>query len=264
MRIGTLYWIACFAVFLAAGWAQERGAAQQAFDEAEVAQGREVYNRSCTMCHGIDGSEGDRAPALAGRRRYVRASDEDLFDAIKTGIGGTLMPPANLPEGEIRKVVVYIRSLRAPASNTPVKGDAGRGAEVFWGKGNCGSCHMVRGRGDILGPDLSNVGAERRLNYLRDVLTRPRPNVPRGYQPVRVTTLDGRTIEGIVKNENNFSLQVLGLDRALHLYTRDELKEVVYQKESTMPSNYDQQLTGSELQDLLAFLSRLVRSEEHR
>jgi putative heme-binding domain-containing protein len=264
MRVGSFHWISCFAVCLASGWAQERGAAQRAFDEEEVAQGREIYNRSCTICHGIDGTEGDRAPALAGRRRYLRASDEDLFDAIKNGIGGTLMPSANLPEGDIRKVVAYIRSLRAPASNTPVKGDAERGAEVFWGKGNCGSCHMVRGRGDILGPDLSNVGAERRLIYLRDLLTRPRPRVPRGYQPVRVTTLDGRTIEGIVKNENNFSLQVLGLDRKLRLFTREELKEVVYQRESTMPGNYDQRLTGSELQDLLAFLSRLARSEEHR
>ncbi|MGH8244983.1 MAG: c-type cytochrome [Gammaproteobacteria bacterium] len=263
MRIGTFYWVGCFAACLAAGSAQERSA-QRTFDEAEVTQGREIYNRSCTLCHGIDGTEGDRAPALAARRRYLRAGDEDLFDAIKHGIGGTLMPPANLPEADVRKVVAYIRSLRAPASNTAVKGDAARGAEVFWGKGNCGSCHMVRGKGDILGPDLSNVGGERRLNYLRDVLTQPRPHVPRGYQPVRVTTRDGRTLEGIVKNESNFSVQVLGLDRALRLYTRDELKEVVYQKESLMPSNYDQRLTGSELQDLLAFLSRLARNLEHR
>src|SRR5213593_253226 len=120
MQMGTFYWIACLAVCLAAGRAQERGAAQRAFDEAEVAQGREVYNRSCTICHGIDGSEGDRAPALAARRRYLRASDDELFDAIKNRIGGTLMPPATLPQDDIRKVVVYIRSLRAPASNTPV------------------------------------------------------------------------------------------------------------------------------------------------
>lgn len=264
MRIGTFCWIACFLVCLAAGWAQRRAASQRPLDEAEVTRGREIYNRSCTICHGIDGGEGDRAPALAARRRYLRNSDEDLFDAIKNGIGGTLMPPANLSETEVRSVVAYIRSLRATASNTPVKGDAKHGAEVFWGKGNCGGCHMVRGRGDILGPDLSNVGGERRLNDLRDVLTRPRPQVSRGYQPVRVTTLDGRTLEGIVKNENNFSMQILGLDRALRLYTRDELKEVVYQKQSLMPSNYDQQLTGSELQDLLAFLSRLARSEENR
>src|SRR5687767_2584086 len=143
MRIVTYCWIAYFLVCLSVGWAQRRAATQRPLDEAEVAQGREIYNRSCTICHGIDGNEGDRAPALAARRRYLRNSDEDLFDAIKNGIGGTLMPPANLSEAEVRSVVAYIRSLRATASNTPVKGDAKRGAEVFWGKGNCGSCHMV-------------------------------------------------------------------------------------------------------------------------
>ncbi len=32
------------------------------------------------------------------------------------------------------------------------------------------------------------------------------------YQPVRVTTADGKVISGILKNEDSFSLQVLGKD----------------------------------------------------
>src|SRR5215471_18956166 len=56
--------------------------------------GRQLYNSSCTACHGLDGTVGDRAPALAAARRYVRNSDNDLFAAIKNGITGTLMPPS--------------------------------------------------------------------------------------------------------------------------------------------------------------------------
>src|SRR5262245_22260995 len=62
-----------------------------------VAAGRQLYNSSCTVCHGLEGTAGDRAPALAAGRRYVRSSDDDIFDAIKNGIPGTLMPPAGLP-----------------------------------------------------------------------------------------------------------------------------------------------------------------------
>jgi hypothetical protein len=40
------------------------------------------------------------------------------------------------------------------------------------------------------------------------------------------------------------------------LFTRDELREVIYQGQSLMPSDFDKTLTSSELQDLLAFLSR--------
>jgi cytochrome c oxidase cbb3-type subunit III len=236
----------------------------RALDEAEVSQGREIYNRSCTTCHGLDGTEGDRAPALGATRRYLRTSDEALFDAIKNGIGGTLMPPSSLPAADVRKVVAYIQSLRATASEAVAKGDSTQGAEIFWGKGECGKCHMIGGRGDILGPDLSNVGGERRLSFLRDLLIKERPHIPRGYQPVRVKTRDGLTLEGIVKNENNFSLQLLDMERKLHLFTRDELAEVTYATRSLMPSNYDQRLTETELQNLLAFLSRQARSKEPR
>ena len=37
------------------------------------------------------------------------------------------------------------------------------------------------------------------------------------YQPVRITTADGKVIQGILKNEDSFSLQVLGKDD-LNLY----------------------------------------------
>jgi cytochrome c oxidase cbb3-type subunit III len=256
--------IAAFAIALTTAAQTRSRPPARSLDEAEISQGREIYNRSCTACHGLDGTEGDRAPALGATRRYLRTSDEALFDAIKNGIGGTLMPPSSLPPGEARKVVAYIQSLRATASETAVKGDVAQGAEIFWGKGDCGKCHMIGGRGDVLGPDLSNIGGERRLSLLRDLLIKERPRVPRGYQPVRVKTRDGMTLEGIVKNENNFSLQLLDMDRRLHLFTRDELAEVTYAAKSLMPSDYDRRLTETELQNLLAFLSRQVRSKEPR
>lgn len=231
---------------------------------ADVAKGREIYNRACTICHGLEGTVGDRGPALAGNRRYLRTTPEDLFDAIKNGVRGTLMPPAALSDPEVRKVVAYVRSLRATASDTPIKGDVARGGEIFWGKGECGRCHMIEGRGGVLGPDLSNIGAERRLSALREALTDPRRRIPRGYQPARLVLRDGRTIEGLVKNENNFSLQVLGLDLRLYLLERTELRELVRESASLMPADYGRRLAADELRDVLAFLSRQVRSSQNR
>ena len=72
---------------------------------AQVAEGRRIYNQSCTVCHGLDGAAGDRGPALAGSRRYLRSSDESLFDSMRAGIAGTEMPPSGLPDADIRKVV---------------------------------------------------------------------------------------------------------------------------------------------------------------
>jgi putative heme-binding domain-containing protein len=225
----------------------------------QVRRGNELYHSSCTMCHGMNGAAGDRAPALAGARRFNRRSPEDLFAAIKEGIPGTLMPPTPLPDADVHAIVAYIRSLRATALENPAPGDPAHGEKIFFGKGACAECHMVRGRGGILGPELTNAAAERSLNSLRDALTKPRPHVPRGYRPVRIVTTDGRKLSGVVKNENNFSLQMLDRDARLHLLLRDEIGEIQYGKESLMPANYDKTLTEAEFHDLLAYLSRLGR-----
>lgn len=228
-------------------------------DAAVVQQGRDLYNRSCTMCHGADGTVGDRGPALAARRRYLRASEEDLFDAIKNGIAGTGMPGSALPAEDVRKIVVYIRSLRATAIDSPVEGDGNAGAAIFNGKGRCRDCHMVNGQGGLMGPDLSNIAAERSVKAIREGLTLPRPHIPAGYQPVRVVLQAGGELRGILKNEHNFSLQMLDMQGKLHLLSREEVKEVEYDTQSLMPTNWAQRLSAEEMRDLVAFLSRLAR-----
>ncbi|MGH9665131.1 MAG: c-type cytochrome, partial [Bryobacteraceae bacterium] len=178
-------------------------------NEHAIEDGRGIYDRTCTACHGVNGTAGARGPALAGRRGYQRSTDPSIFDAIHEGIPGTGMPPFNLGTTDIWKVVAYIRSLRASASDTFVPGNAAHGEQIFWGRGNCGSCHMIGGRGGVLGPDLSSIGKERTLRQIREALTQPRSQIPDGYQPVEVVTVDGRRLSGILKNENNFSLQLL-------------------------------------------------------
>jgi putative heme-binding domain-containing protein len=119
---------------------------------------------------------------------------------------------------------------------------------------------MVNGRGGILGPDLSNIGAERSLAALREAITVPKPLPPRGYQPVKVTTTSGQTFTGLVKNQHNTSFQILGTDEELHLLTATQIKEMAFQTKSLMPANAAKILTPTELEDLLAFLSRQARS----
>jgi len=224
-----------------------------------VEAGRQLYNSSCTVCHGLEGTVGDRGPALAAARRYLRTSDDDLFNAIKNGIPGTLMPPAQAPDNDIWKIVAYIRSLRATASDEFVPGDSARGQEIYRTKAGCVECHMIGGRGGLLGPDLSNIGAERNLHDLREALTSPRPSIPRGFQPVRLTTKSGEAIDGVVKNEDNATLQVLDRAYQIHLLKREELEQIQYGKESLMPYRYGKTLSAEEMQNLLAFLSRQVR-----
>lgn len=238
-----------------------------------VAEGEKLYNQTCTACHGRDGNGGELGPPIATpNRRYLRRTDAEVFDAIKNGITGTQMPPfsSQMPDDAIWKITAYIHGLRGTAIDAPAQGNVASGEAIFWGKGQCGSCHMVKAKGSILGPDLTNIAGQRKIVSIVDALTKAQHRILadggthdstllplQTYQGVRVTMSDGRVIDGILKNEDSFSLQVLSRDEKLHLLKRAAVKEVYYEPKSLMPTDYDKRLTAAEFQDLMAFLTRL-------
>lgn len=228
-----------------------------------VAEGHTIFNQTCTTCHGMDGSEGERAPALVGERRFFRLSEGALHDTIKHGISGTGMPALSIPDDDIWKVVAFIRAMRSSASEVDVPGNVAHGKEVFSGKGGCNKCHMLDGKGGTIGPDLSNIGAQITLKRLKEALTVEGP-IPVGYQPVKVVTLKGQTIEGIAKNQDDFSIQILDSQNHMHLLDRAELKSVEEPKTSLMPHNYDKALSADEYNDLLAMLAKQVTINLHK
>src|SRR5690349_10074120 len=168
------------ALLTTAVWAQRGGGTPAgrnpnpfAGNSQAVAEGEEIYNRACTACHGKSGAAGDRGPALgAPARRYARRTDPEIFDAIIKGIPGTQMPPNGLNETDAWKVAAYIHGLRGTAIDTPAKGDVAQGEQIFWGKAQCGGCHMIRGKGGLAGPDLSNLAGIRKISSIVDALTK--------------------------------------------------------------------------------------------
>ena len=256
------------------GGPQSNAAAHPAIgDAAAIAEGEKLYNETCTACHGKDGTGGELGPPVAAQnRRYLRRSDPEIFDAIKTGISGTQMPPfsGQFTDDQIWRITAYIHGLRGTAIDTPSQGDAAAGGTIFWGTAGCGSCHMIKGKGSVLGPDLSNLAGTRKVQNIVDALTKANhkiladggthdstlvPNT--SYQPVRVTTGDGKVISGILKNEDSFSLQMLGKDDlTLHRFKRKDVK-VYYDPQSLMPHDWDKRLSPTDFQNLLAFLTRL-------
>lgn len=238
-----------------------------------VAEGEKLYNQTCTACHGKDGNGGELGPPIATpNRRYLRRTDPEVFDAIKSGITGTQMPPftTQMSDDDIWKITAYIHGLRGTAIDAPAQGNVANGETIFWGKGQCGSCHMVKARGSILGPDLTNIAGQRKVVSIVDALTKAQHSILadggthdstllplQTYQPVRVTLNDGKVINGILKNEDSFSLQILSRDEKLHLLKRAAVKEVFYEPKSLMPTDYDKRLSAVEFQDLMAFLTRL-------
>jgi putative heme-binding domain-containing protein len=219
--------------------------------------GRWIFRVYCSPCHGIKAG-GGRGPDLTVGTYGVGEQDGDLFRAISRGIPGSEMPAyaGRLEDDSIWRLVSYIRSV-ASHDNTPVRGDRVGGEKIFWTKGGCGQCHRIGEKGNSVGPDLSRVGLLRSLGYLRASILTPDSDLTRGYSTVRVTTRDGKTIVGVEKSLDNFSCQLIDLSGKYYSFLREEVASVKRESRSLMPSTYGKSLSGSEIDDLLAYLSSL-------
>ncbi len=235
---------------------------------AAIREGASLFRANCSPCHGLSAKGGARAPDLSANRWTHGSSDADIFDTITQGVPGTEMPGSAFEDSEIWSLVAYLRSL-TPAKET-IAGNRAKGEMLFFGSGGCSQCHMVKGRGGRLGPDLSRVGASRSRSYLIDSIRDPNkdlsvglsdPNNPLGtslvYDTVTVVASDGQRITGVAKNEDTFSVQLLDTNQDLHLFLKKDLKEVMHERKSLMPAYSEQMLSSAALQDLVAYLQNM-------
>lgn len=218
---------------------------------------------ACSACHGASGG-GGRGPSLVDGFNVLRATEADLFDAIHNGVAGSEMPPFPFPDDDVWNLVGFVRSLSAPAYESPQLGDPVAGGKLYRDVAGCSGCHRIRGEGGVLGPDLTDIGAARRLDQLREALVSPNELIVRGYEAVRLTLPNGTVVRAIAKNRSNHSAQVLDKDAKLHLVRRPDLDRVELVGKSWMPADYVAQLGEKGIDDLLAFLSEqvVVRREE--
>jgi len=239
-----------FLISIALLWAQDTA------PPGDFAAGKKLYESHCSLCHGQTGT-GGKGPNLAQPTLRHAPDDQQLALVIQRGIPGKEMPGSwQLTDHEAVQVAAYVRSLgRVAAVQLP--GDAARGRALYEGKGGCAGCHIVQGIGSSFGPELTNIGARRNADYLRESLLKPGAAVPEGFLVVRVITHDGRTVRGVRVNEDSFTIQLR--DASNHFFSFRKSDLTILRKEfneSLMPS-YESKFSAAELDDLIAYLASL-------
>ena len=125
----------------------------------QSASGPGVFAKYCSSCHGQD-AVGARATALADSQRLRTMSASEIANIIRNGTPNGMPPFSSLSTAELDGVTAYLRSLNPPLTDLTVVGDAVAGERYFFGNGKCGTCHIARGMGTAVGPDLSNIGRQ--------------------------------------------------------------------------------------------------------
>jgi len=233
--------------------------------------GEYQFRSNCAFCHGLGARGGGRGPDLTRASKRHGTSDGEIFHNIHDGIPGTAMPAATnggigvgMSDEEIWQVITYIRSVEKKVSAAEM-GDAAHGKELFYGAAACGTCHMVNGKGGRLGPDLSSAGSSRSFEALVESMRNPSKRLAQGiseplkdfsqeYETATVVTADGTKLQGVVLNEDSFTVQMLDTREQLHAFEKSKLRSYEKTRESLMPAYDAKTLPDKDVKDLIAFL----------
>lgn len=214
--------------------------------------GESLFTSSCAGCHGLDGRGGEHAPDIATNPRVQQLSDKDLVRTIRNGIPSAGMPAfrSAFTEQQLSAVLNYLRGLQGHRHVNATQGDAAKGRALFFGAARCSQCHMMDGNGGFLGADLSGYGKTHTAAEIRAAILNPGKTA----RATTVITHDGANFTGILRNEDNFSLQLQTPDGAFHFFEKSSVKQIERNGAPLMPEDYGRSLSKRDIDNLVTYL----------
>ena len=154
------------------------------------------------------------------------------------------------------------KKLPAPAELAKRSGDATKGKDVwnasFAGASQCAKCHMVRGVGGQVGPDLSMIGKKASKENLFESILEPSKAIADQYVQHSVTTNADLTISGLLVSDTPQGITLRDANgKDMTVARGDIVGEVKKLKISIMPQDIVAGLTEDELIDMVAYLQTL-------
>jgi cytochrome c oxidase cbb3-type subunit 3 len=223
---------------------------------SDIAAGKRVFASQCAWCHGTDGAGGTGPDLVRPTLRHA-ANDRSLVDIVHNGIPGTEMPSFTfaLTHRTAWQTAAYVKSLGNTVTRQ-LSGDPRRGAALYETAG-CGTCHIIAGRGQGIGPELTAIGALRGPAHLRESVVDPGAGHPPGYLVVRAVTNGGKDIRGVRLNEDVFWIHIRDASGTVHVLQKSDLSLLQRELQATLMPSYATRFSAAELDDLIAYLASL-------
>jgi putative heme-binding domain-containing protein len=196
------------------------------------------------LLHAMEAGKIPRRDLSAFAARKLLTFKDPALIAKLTKVWGTLRPAQD-------KSTLMAKYFGITAPEALKKADRSHGRLIF--SQTCAKCHMLFGEGGKIGPDLT--GSQRANNeYLLTKLLDPSATVAKDYQMTIIATKSGRTLNGIVKEEND-KVVTLQTENELVRIPQSEIEAREPSNQSMMPEGQLEKLTEAEVRDLFAYLA---------
>ncbi|MEE2780674.1 MAG: HEAT repeat domain-containing protein [Planctomycetota bacterium] len=186
-------------------------------------------------------AEEQNAQKLTAWQDWFRAEYPDLPDPV-------LPQDSELDRYTFDELEQYLESDDALVASP----ESGR---IVYAKADCIKCHRFGEIGGGVGPDLTSVGKRFRKKELLQSIVYPSHFISDQYATKTVATAGGKTLNGVVKENNDGSVLILDPEGNRITVAAADIDEIVPNKKSTMPAGLLNELSLEEIASLFAFLN---------
>ncbi len=184
---------------------------------------------------------GDITPIHA---RQIRSLGDEAVNKQLTKVWGELH---DTPEAKKQEIAKWRSLLTAAAL---AQGDASKGRALFTTV--CAACHKMYGDGAAIAPELT--GSDRHnLDYLLENIVDPSAVVPADYRIAIVKLKDGRTLSGVIPEQNDRTVTVQTPAERVS-FLRSDIAEMQQLSQSFMPEGLLTALGEENVKHLIAYL----------
>ena len=150
------------------------------------------------------------------------------------------------------------------AFDSDLRGRSPTIGEKIFNEASCVGCHKINNVGGVVGPDLTDVYTKWKSDHLavlREILE-PSHTIDNKYAMQTVLTAEGKTVSGIVVNENDDSIALLTNPESKEpvIIDQDDIEFIKRSPTSMMPKALMDQYSKDEIMELMAYLKSTAKS----
>jgi putative heme-binding domain-containing protein len=175
-------------------------------------------------------------------RRLLLHDSPDIARLCKKHFGDLSGPSPDELRAQIEKLSGVI---------TQAKGNPYAGHQLY--NQMCGKCHTLFNQGGKIGPDLTTYKRDDLRGMLLNVVN-PSAEIREGFENFIARTTDGRTLTGLLADQDTNVVVIRGADGQNISLARDEIEDLRATRTSLMPDGQLRPLTDQQIRDLFAYL----------
>ena len=172
-------------------------------------------------------------------------------DAIRTAAGEHLSLPATAGGEPLPPIAELVKR----------SGDASRGKELFAAIGTCAKCHKVKGEGEEVGPDLSEIGSKLSKEAMYLSILDPSAGVSFNYETWALRTFDGTVLTGVLVSQTDDAVELKTAEAIVHKLPKDDIDQMKKSPLSIMPADIPKLLKAQDLVDIVEYLATLKKAD---